>query len=112
MLTQAYTATQQLKRQFSDIHSIDQLKSLLKKLNLNLSLNISSATVWILDWDVSSGTLSGTLDLKIEPTFSVGDDILKMHQRSFLMQEPNSEGLISLEKQLIEFIRKNLQNLD
>ena len=111
MLTQAYTATQQLKRQFSDIHSLDQLKALLKKLHLKLSLNISSATVWILDWDVSSDTFSGTLDLKIEPTFSVGDEILKMHQHSFLLQEPNSKDLISLEKQLIEFIRKNLQNI-
>lgn len=112
MLTQAYTAMQQLKRQFSDIHSIDQLKALLEKLHLKLSLNISSATVWILDWDVSSDEISGTLDLKIEPTFSVGDEILKMHQRSFLLQEPNSKGLVSLEKQLIEFIRKNLQNMD
>ena len=112
MLTQAYTATQQLKRQFSDVHSIDQLKALLKKLNLKPSLNISSGTVWILDWDVSDGILSGTLDLKIEPTFSVGDEILKMHRRSFLMQEPNAKGLISLERQLIEFIREDLQNMN
>jgi len=112
MLTQAYTATQQLQRQFSDIHSIDQLKALLKKLDLKLSLNISSATVWILDWDVSNGTLSGTLDIKIEPIFSIGEEILKMHQRSFLLQEPNAKGLISLEKQLIEFIREGLKNLD
>ena len=112
MLTQAYTATQQLKRQFSDIHSIDQLKILLKKLNLKLSLNISSATVWILDWDVSSDEISGTLSLSLETTFTFGDESLKMHQRSFLLQEPNYKDLISLEKQLIEFIRKNLQNLD
>jgi hypothetical protein len=112
MLTQAYTAMQQLKRQFSDIHSIDQLKALLEKLHLKLSINISSATVWILDWDVSGDEISGTLDLKIEPTFSVGDEILKIHQRSFLLQEPNAKGLVSLEKQLIEFIREDIKNMD
>ena len=112
MLTQAYTATQQLQRQISDIHSIDQLKALLKKLHLKLSIKISSATVWILDWDVSSDEISGTLSLKLEPTFTFGNESLKMHQRTFMLQEPNVKGLISLEKQLIEFIREDLQNLD
>ena len=112
MLTQAYTATQQLQRQFSDIHSIDQLKALLEKLQLKLSIKISSAAVWILDWDVSSDEISGTLNLKLEPTFTFGEESLKMHQRSFLIQEPNSKDLISLEKWLIEFIREDLQNLD
>ena len=39
-------------------------------------------------------------------------EITLPYQRSFLLQEPNTKDLVSLEKQLIEFIREDLQNLD
>ena len=112
MLTQAYAAVQQIQSQISDIHSIQQLKKILKRCKLELSLRISSPTVWILDWDVANNTLAGTLELRLEPTMAIGNEIIKMHERSFLMQEPNFNSLASMEARVIEFIKKSIENID
>jgi hypothetical protein len=112
MLNQAYTAIEQFQRQISDIHSIQQLKVFLKKHKIGLSIRISSPTVWILDWNVTNNTLSGTLELRLEPTLSINNENIPMVERSFLLQEPKPNSLIVMEKRLIEFIRKSVKNFD
>lgn len=112
MLSQSYTAIKQFQRDISDIHSIQKLKSFLEPSKLGLSIKISSPTVWILDWDVSNDTISGTLELQLEPTLSVGDKLLQMHRRSFLFQDPKPSSLVSIEARLIEFLRDSLKNID
>ena len=112
MLTQAYTAIEQFQRQISDTHSIQELKTLIKVSKLRLSIKISSPTVWILDWDVSNDTIAGTLEVRLEPTLAVGNEIVKMHEQSFLFQDSKANSLVSMEKRLIEFIRKSIENID
>lgn len=112
MLTQAYTAIEQFQRQISDIQSIQELKFFLKSSKLDLSIKISSPTVWILDWDVPNDTIAGTLEVRLEPTLAVGNEIVKMHERSFLFQDSKANSLISLESRLIDFIRKSIENID
>lgn len=112
MLTQAYTAIEQLQRQFSDIHSIQELKNFLKKSQLGLSIRISSPTVWILEWDLLNDLAAGTLELRLEPTLAIGNESITMHESSFLMQEPNFNSLASIEARLIEFIKKSVKIID
>ena len=112
MLTQAYAALQQIQSQISNIHSIQQLKIFLKKHKIGLSIRISSPTVWILDWDVVNNTISGTLELRLEPKFAIGKEIVYMNESSFLLQDPNPNSLVSIEERLIEFIRISVNNFD
>ena len=106
MLTQEYNAIRRFERQFSDIHSIHKLKSYLKANMFELSLKVSSPTVWILDWDVLSDAVSGTLELRIEPILTLGDKKIPLQESSFQMQDPKPNSLVSIEKKLIEFVRK------
>ena len=111
MLTRSYAAVKQFQRKFSDIHSIQELKALLKHSKLGLSIRISSPTVWILDWNVSNDTISGTLELRLEPTLRMGNELLKMHERSFRMQGPGDDTLSDMETSLIEFIRYSINTI-
>ena len=108
MLTRSYAAFEQFQRKFSDIHSIQEIKSLLRSSQVGLSIKISSPMVWILDWDVSNDTISGTLELRLEPTLRIGNELLKMHERSFRMQSPGDDTLADMETSLIEFIRHSI----
>ena len=108
MLTQSYAAAQQFQSKFSDIHSIQELKSLLRSSKLGLSIKISSPTVWILDWDVSNDTVSGTLELRLEPSLRIGNEVIQMHERSFRMQGPGDDTLADMETSLLEFIRDSI----
>lgn len=111
MLTQSYAAFEQFQRKFSDIHSIQELKSLLISSKLGLSIRISSPTVWILDWDVSHDTISGTLELRLEPTLRIGKETIQMHERSFRMQGPGDDTLTEMEASLLEFIRHSVNTI-
>ena len=105
MLTQEYNALRRFERQFSDIQSIHRLKSYLKANMLELSLKVSSPTVWILDWDVLSDAVSGTLELRIEPILTLSGQKVPLQESSFRMQDPKPNSLVSIEKKLIGFIR-------
>jgi hypothetical protein len=111
MLTRSYAAAGQFQRKFSDIHSIQELKALLKHSKLGLSIRISSPTVWILDWDVSNDTVSGTLELRLEPTLRIGDKLLQMHERSFRIQGPGDDTLADMENSLLDFIRHSINTI-
>lgn len=112
MLNQSYTAIEQFQRQFSNIYSIQHLKIFLKNSKLGLSIRISSPTVWILDWDLLNDTIVGTLELRLEPSLAIGNEIITMHERSFLMQEPKFNSLADMEARMIEFIKKSVENID
>lgn len=112
MLNQAYAAVQQIQSQISNIHSISQLKKIFKNKQVGLSIKISSPTVWILDWDLSNNTIAGTLELRLEPILSINSEIIKLHERSFLFQDPKPNSLFSIESRLIEFVRKSVNNID
>jgi len=111
MLTQSYAAAKQFQSKFSDIHSIQDLKFLLRSSKLELSIRISSPTVWILDWDVSNDTFSGTLELRLEPTLKIGDKTIQMHERSFRVQGPGDDTLADMEISLIEFIKHSINTI-
>ena len=112
MLIREYNAFRRFERQFSDIHSIQRLKAYLKANMMGLSLKISSPTVWILDWDVSNDTVSGTLELRIEPILTIREEIIPLGETSFWMQDPQENSLVSMETRLIEFIRQAVKNFD
>ena len=111
MLTQAYAAIEQFQRQNSNINTIHEIKSFLKSCDIDLSVKISSPTVWVLNWDVNKDCFSGTLELRLEPTLNIGKEVFQMHERSFLLQDPNPNSVDSLELRLVNFIKCSIENI-
>ena len=112
MLSPAYAAAQQIQSQISNINTLKGLKFLLSKNKASILIRISSPTIWVLDWDISNNTISGTLELRLDPTLRIGDEIIQTSERSFMIQDPKDKTLFSVEDQLIEMIRKSIESIN
>ena len=110
MLTQAYAAAQQIQSQISTINTLTDLKSLLSPHMASLSLRISSPTIWMVDWDIADNSVSGTLELRVEPRLLIGEKVFSMKDTSFRLQDPNC-SLFKIEQQLIGVIKQFVEDI-
>ena len=100
MLNPAYAAIKQFQSQISDINTIQGLKSNLSHSKLELLLKISSPTVWVLDWGLGNNTVSGTLELRLEPELLIGKEVVQMRATSFRLEDPNAHSFASLDERV------------
>ena len=75
MLNPSYGALRQFQNKFQKTQNLAQIKELLTSLQLEMTLQITSSSVWILDWDVMSGDVSGTMELGLQPQVFAGKEV-------------------------------------
>ena len=112
MLSQSYSALQQIQSQISTINTLQDLKSLLSPHKASISLRISSPTIWVLDWDVCGNSVSGTLELRLEPQFFVGKEAFLMRPTTLRLEHPGSTVLNRLETYLISLVKQFVESID
>ena len=111
MLSQSYAAVRQFQSQISTINKLQDLKPVLSPYNASLSIQISSPTIWVLDWNVCDNSVSGTLDLRLEPKLLVSEKEFLMRDTSFRLQDPSPNSLASLEERLMGVIKQFVENI-
>ena len=108
MLSPSYAAFAQFQSQKKSIHSFQELKALLNTLDLALSIQVESSTLWKLEWDVEEG-FSGTFEVGIQPRLSRGEAVWEApHPIKFRLEQPLPMGLSVLERQLVELLKRAL----
>jgi len=112
MLKTSYAALQQFQSQKKSVHSLQDLKNLLGKLDLSMGIQLESATVWKLDWDLNEG-VSGTMELGIQPRLILGEEVFEVrHPSRFRIEQPKAIGIFALECQLMELLKQALDVID
>ena len=112
MLKPSYAAIQQFQSQKNSIKTICELKTLLRRLDLAITLQIESPTVWKLSWDLLQDTIAGTLEVRIHPCLTSGTDLFEARYFTTLrLEEPIGLPLADLEGQLIDIIKDSLETI-
>ena len=111
MLSSSYAAVEQFESQIFDINTLKELKTLLKLSKIMLSIHLISPTIWMLDWDVVQGCFSGTLELRLEPQLTVGQDIISMRPTTFRLEDPSPTSILSLEGKLIGLVKQSIESI-
>jgi hypothetical protein len=111
MLTQAYSVVRQIQSQISDINTLQDLKSLLRPHKASLTIQIDSPTLWMLDWDLSDNSVSGTLELNVGFNLIIGEKSFPKKGSSFRLQDPNPNSLVRLEARLIGVIKQFVEDI-
>ena len=108
MLTPSY-AIQQFSEKFQKVTTLNEIQALAKQLDVKFSVEITSSTVWLLDWDIN-GNLSGTLEIGLKPKISVGNHELSSHAKTLRIESPDL-SLASLERKFVEALRNLTKDL-
>ena len=67
MLNQAYTAVRQTQEKNFPNSEFLALKKRFAEKNLHIEVEIASASVWSISWNLTDNTFSGVVDLSIKP---------------------------------------------
>ena len=112
MLNQAYAAIKQFQRQKNSTKNLQELKALLQHLNLAITLQIESPTIWKLSWDLLEDTLSGTLEVRIQPCLNSGlESFEARHFTTLRLEEPKGIALADMEEKLLAIIKDSLETI-
>ena len=112
MLKPSYAAIKQFQSQKNSTKNLQELKALLQRLDLSMCLQIESPTIWKLSWDLLEDTLSGTLEVRIQPCLLNGSDILEArHFTTLRLEEPKGISLDGMEKKLLTIIKDSLETI-
>ena len=112
MLKPSYAAIQQFQRQISNINTIKDLKTILRRLDLAISLQIESPTVWKLSWDLLQDTFSGTLEVRIQPCLISGTKSFEArHFNTLRLEEPKGIALDDMEEKLLAIIKDAFETI-
>ena len=74
MLSPAYDALRLFQKKFKKVKTLKQIEELATQLHVDFSIEISSATLWALEWSVKAGILSGTFEVRLSPKLSAGKE--------------------------------------
>lgn len=111
MLTQAYTATQQLQRQISTIKDFQQLKEIFKNSEADLIIGIGSSTIWEINWNPLKRTISGVLEVSILPRILIAEEFFEAGRSvTFRLEDPRECRLESLQDRLIDPIKRAFES--
>ena len=112
MLKPSYAAIKQFQSQKNSTKNLQELKALLQHLNLAITLQIESPTVWKLSWDLLEDTVAGTLEIRIQPCLLNGSDILEArHFTTLRLEEPVGLALADMEEKLLAIIKDSLETI-
>ena len=108
MLKPSYAAIAQFQSQKNTIKNLQEIKALLRELNLSMILQIESPTIWKLSWDLLEDTIEGTLEVRIQPCLGGVED---QHFTTLRLEEPSGIALGSLEGSLLELIKCSVEEI-
>ena len=112
MLKPSYAAIKQFQSQKNSIESLQELKAILRRLDLAITLQIESPTVWKISWDLLENTFSGTLEVRIQSCLISGTDIFEARNFTTLrLEEPIGITLSVLEEKLLNLIKQSSEDL-
>ena len=112
MLKPSYAAIKQFQSQKTFIKTIPQLKALLRRLDLAITLQIESPTIWKLSWDLLENTVDGTLEVRIQPCFLSGSESFEArHFTTLRMEEPVGLPISTMEGKLLSIIKDSLETI-
>jgi hypothetical protein len=112
MLNPSYAAIQQFQRLKNSVDSIQSLKELLRRLEISMSIEVTSSSFWKLDWDLLEDQVSGTLEVGILPKLIVGSKVLqKRDAASFRIEEAMPIAVSSIETRLLDLIKQSLETI-
>ena len=112
MLKPSYAAIQQFQSQKKSIKTIPQLKAILRRLDLAITLQIESPTVWKLSWDLLENTFSGTLEVRIQTCLISGMKSFETrHFTTLRLEEPVGLSLSAMEGKLLAIIKDALETI-
>ncbi len=111
MLKPSYTAIKQFQSQISSINTLQKAKALGSSLGISISIEVSSS-FWMLDWNLSDATISGTLELKCLPKLSVGKEVfIGKSARTLRIEDANPTRLDALEFELMKIIKNSVNSI-
>ena len=108
MLKPSYAAIKQFQSQKNTIKNLQEIKALLRELNLSMILQIESPTIWKLSWDLLEDTIEGTLEVRIQPCLG---GLEARHFTTLRLEEPSGIALGSLEGRLLELIKCSVEEI-
>lgn len=108
MLKSSYDALRQIQRQISTTSSLEEAKSLLKKHSMELIVEVSSSTVWVLEWDILKGTVKGVLDLNLRPQLKKDTVSIDGH-KTLRVETSDALELSTLERQFMKTLHVAMQ---
>ena len=108
----SYAAIKQFQSQKNSTKNLQELKALLRRLDLAITLQIESPTIWKLSWDLLEDTVSGTLEVRIQPCLTSGLEIFEArHFTTLRLEEPKGLILSAIEEKLLAIIKDSLETI-
>ena len=112
MLKPSYAAIRQFQSQISNINTLKDLKAILQRLDLAISLQIESPTVWKFSWNILENIFSETLEIRIQTCLISGSESFKArHFTTLRLEEPVGIALSTLETKLLAIIKDSLETI-
>ena len=112
MLKPSYAAIQQFQSQKNSIKTIHELKALLRRLDLAITIQIESPTIWKLSWDLLANTFAGTLEVRIQPCLISGTESFEArHFTTLRLEEAVGLSLSAMEGKLLAVIKDSLETI-
>jgi len=111
MLSKSYAAVQQFQSQISSFQTLQSLKNGAGTLDLSLSFQITSSSVWILNWDLTGEKISGTMELGLQPILAFGLERFETRPRTLRIEESSQIELCFFEARLLDLIKQSVLSL-
>jgi hypothetical protein len=112
MLNSSYAAIQQFQSQISSVQNFRELNKLAKALKISVSVQISSATVWIAILGLTQRNLGGTIEIGIQPKLSIKSDVFEARgPKTFRLEIPNQKSLRFFESKILDFMKQSILSI-
>ena len=111
MLKPSYNALRKIQNDIPNAKNLRELKVILNKLNLSMIVQLASSSVWILDWDVSGESISGVMEIGLNPKIISGIDVFELGSRTLRLENPNLISLTAFEGRVLQLIKEIIEKM-
>ena len=109
MLNPAYAALQRIQSKISTTSTLEELKMLLKRESVELTVKISPVSIWTLDWNIFEHTVSGVLELSFQTILHKEDAVLEGRSpKTLRVETPNAISIFALQEAFIKTLQSAL----
>jgi hypothetical protein len=112
MLNSSYAAVQQFQSQISSVKNFQQLTNLGKLLDISISAQISSSSVWIACLDFTNRNLQGTMEISIQPKLSTKLGVFEAKTpRTLRLEFPSQVRFCVFEYRFLELMKQSILSI-
>ena len=111
MLSPAYVALKEFQSKISSVKNFQELKSILNEVNLSMIIQLASSSVWILDWDVSKNSISGVMEIGLNPKIISGIEVFELGSRTLRLENPNLISLTAFEGRVLQLMKEIIEKM-